>query len=107
MGEDRALTPWWLEEAPQIEPEPALDGELEVDIAVVGGGYTGLWTALALRELEPLARVVMVLHRGDGAPGIEGCDRRIRAGSEDDTPLQHRAVRVHRFRTIGPHPDLV
>jgi hypothetical protein len=26
-------------------PRPALDGSVEVDVAVVGGGYTGLWTA--------------------------------------------------------------
>ena len=74
MGEDRALTPWWLEEAPQIEPEPALDGELEVDVAVVGGGYTGLWTALALRELEPSARVAVVEAAlcGEGPSGRNG-----------------------------------
>jgi glycine/D-amino acid oxidase-like deaminating enzyme len=43
-----------------VEPEPALAGELDVDIAIVGGGYTGLWTALAVRELEPSARVAVL-----------------------------------------------
>src|SRR5205807_9847832 len=60
LGADRALTPWWLEEAPQVEPEPPLDGDLEVDVVIVGGGYTGLWTALAVRELEPSARVAVL-----------------------------------------------
>jgi glycine/D-amino acid oxidase-like deaminating enzyme len=30
------------------------------DVCVVGGGYTGLWTALAVREREPAARVVVL-----------------------------------------------
>jgi len=42
-------TPWWLDEAPRLEPEPPLEGELDVDVAIVGGGYTGLWTALSVR----------------------------------------------------------
>ena len=47
---------WWLEEARAFRPEavsPPLAGTLDVDVAVVGGGYTGLWTALALRERDP------------------------------------------------------
>ena len=52
--------PWWLEEAPPDEPEPALRGDIATDVAIVGGGYTGLWTALALREREPSLRVVLL-----------------------------------------------
>jgi glycine/D-amino acid oxidase-like deaminating enzyme len=52
--------PWWLEEAPPAEPEPALEDEIDADVAVIGGGYTGLWTAQAVRELEPSARVVLL-----------------------------------------------
>ena len=58
------LPPWWLEEALADEgegaPAPPLEGDLRVDVAIVGGGYTGLWTALALRELEPSARVAVL-----------------------------------------------
>src|SRR5437763_2042548 len=58
------LPSWWLEEALAAEgkPEPAavLDGDAEADVAIVGGGYTGLWTALALRERLPDARVVVL-----------------------------------------------
>ena len=40
--------------------EPALEGDVHVDVCVVGGGYTGLWTARAIREREPSAQVVVV-----------------------------------------------
>src|SRR5919199_6999212 len=52
--------PWWLQEAPPDPQRPALEGEAETDVAVVGGGFTGLWTALALRERDPSARVTLL-----------------------------------------------
>jgi glycine/D-amino acid oxidase-like deaminating enzyme len=55
-----AEAPWWLQEAPPDEPAPALRDELEVDVAVVGGGYTGLWTALGIKERERSAHVVLL-----------------------------------------------
>ena len=68
---------WWLDEAQAHRPEPAapsLAGPLEVDVAVVGGGYTGLWTALALREREPSLSVAVLEARaiGDGPSGRNG-----------------------------------
>jgi len=44
---------WWLEEAPPDPAAPPLDGDADADVAIVGGGYTGLWTALALKERQP------------------------------------------------------
>ena len=59
-----ALPAWWLEEAVAAEGEtvdaPALEGDGEADVAIVGGGYTGLWTALALKEREPSLRVAVL-----------------------------------------------
>ena len=51
---------WWLREAPPDPEAPALAGELDVDVAIVGGGFTGLWTALALRERDPDLRVAVL-----------------------------------------------
>ena len=54
------LPPWWWDEAGADEPAPPLDGDARADVCVVGGGYTGLWTALAVRDREPSARVVLL-----------------------------------------------
>jgi len=66
--------PWWLDEAPAVEPEPLLEGDADAEIAIVGGGYTGLWAALTVRELEPSARVVVLEGElcGEGPSGRNG-----------------------------------
>jgi glycine/D-amino acid oxidase-like deaminating enzyme len=51
---------WWLEEAPPDEELPPLEGDLECDVAIAGGGYTGLWTAISLLERRPDLRVVLL-----------------------------------------------
>ena len=60
---------WWLREAlaaeavaaPQLATAaPPLRGTTTADVVVVGGGYTGMWAALRLTELEPGARVVLL-----------------------------------------------
>ena len=52
--------PWWLQEAPPDPELAALDGEAEADVAIVGGGFTGLWTALTLKERSPGTDVVLL-----------------------------------------------
>jgi glycine/D-amino acid oxidase-like deaminating enzyme len=51
---------YWIEEAGTVEPGPPLSGEHEADVLVVGGGYTGMWTAWYARQLEPEARIVVL-----------------------------------------------
>jgi glycine/D-amino acid oxidase-like deaminating enzyme len=52
--------PWWLDEVGADEPAPGLEGDISADVCIVGGGFTGLWTALALKEREPSADVVLL-----------------------------------------------
>jgi glycine/D-amino acid oxidase-like deaminating enzyme len=65
----------WLETAgDDLAPRPPLDGDTEADVAVVGAGYTGLWTAYYLAAQDPGLRVT-VLERevaGFGASGRNG-----------------------------------
>ncbi len=66
--------PWWLEEAPPDEAAPALTGDTDADVAIVGGGYCGLWTALTLKQRAPELRVVLVEAErcGHGPSGRNG-----------------------------------
>ena len=54
---------WWLREAladDPGEPAPPLRGDLTTDVVILGGGYTGMWTALHLKELDPGIDVAIV-----------------------------------------------
>ncbi|MEV5753130.1 FAD-dependent oxidoreductase [Actinoallomurus sp. NPDC052308] len=53
-------TPYWLTDPAAPEPAPALVGSTSCDLAVVGAGYTGLWTALRAKERDPSLDVVIV-----------------------------------------------
>jgi glycine/D-amino acid oxidase-like deaminating enzyme len=77
-----ALTPgrqrsWWLREAMEHDLGkacPPLDGDVKADVVIVGGGFTGLWTAYFLTERNPDLGIV-VLERdvcGGGPSGRNG-----------------------------------
>ncbi len=70
----RASAPYWLEEAPLAARADPVRGVVEADVAVVGGGYTGLWTALTLKRREPSLRVVLLEAErvGHGPSGRNG-----------------------------------
>jgi glycine/D-amino acid oxidase-like deaminating enzyme len=53
-------TPFWLADPAAPEPAAALTARISCDLAVVGGGYTGLWTALRAKERDPSCDVVLV-----------------------------------------------
>ncbi len=68
-------TSMWLAEFPgELEPRPSLTESSSVDVAIVGGGFTGLWTAYYLTERAPDLSIA-VLERdicGFGASGRNG-----------------------------------
>jgi glycine/D-amino acid oxidase-like deaminating enzyme len=65
---------WWRSIGGPPAPRAPLPGPLEVDVAIVGAGYTGLWSAYYLKRADPALRVA-VLEReiaGFGASGRNG-----------------------------------
>jgi glycine/D-amino acid oxidase-like deaminating enzyme len=65
---------FWLDSLDKRDPEPRLEGVVEADLCIVGGGYTGLWAALHAVTRDP-SRAVVVLEGGrcgDGASGRNG-----------------------------------
>jgi glycine/D-amino acid oxidase-like deaminating enzyme len=73
---DYANLSLWHASLPASEwtPRRALAGDTSVDVAIVGGGYTGLWTAYYLRRADPTLRIAIVEAQvvGFGASGRNG-----------------------------------
>jgi len=91
-----------------LNPRPSLEGALRADVAVVGAGYTGLWTAWYLKHLDPALKIVVLEAEiaGFGASGRNGgwCSAWL-SGIEhwlDDPSSRESAVRLQRlmFRTV-------
>jgi glycine/D-amino acid oxidase-like deaminating enzyme len=63
-------TVYWRETEP-VEPGPPLAGDVRCDVAVIGAGYTGMWTAYYLKKAEPGLDVQLVEadYAGSGASG--------------------------------------
>jgi glycine/D-amino acid oxidase-like deaminating enzyme len=68
---DAKPVPFWLDSPDRPEPAPALTAAIEGDLAVIGGGFTGLWTALLAKEADPDLEIV-VLEGGQVASGASG-----------------------------------
>jgi glycine/D-amino acid oxidase-like deaminating enzyme len=66
---------FWLENSgDDLTPRPALDGSITVDVAILGAGFTGLWTAYHLLQRDPSLQVAVVEAEiaGFGASGRNG-----------------------------------
>lgn len=72
---DARPVPFWTDRPERPDPRPALTGATpRTDLLVVGGGFTGLWTAIQAKEADP-SRDVVVVEAGrlaDGASGRNG-----------------------------------
>ncbi len=73
--EAATTTALWLDQlgAP-IPRRPRLSGDTATDVAIVGGGFSGLWTAYYLRQLDPALRIQVIERHycGFGASGRNG-----------------------------------
>jgi glycine/D-amino acid oxidase-like deaminating enzyme len=71
---DAVPRPFWLDDLPARAPHARLEGVVDADLCIVGGGYTGLWAALHAKRLDPTRSVVLVEggRCGEGASGRNG-----------------------------------
>jgi glycine/D-amino acid oxidase-like deaminating enzyme len=66
---------FWFDSLDEVDaPRPPLPGPRDVDVAIVGGGYTGLWTAYYLKRADPSLRIAVLEAEfcGFGASGRNG-----------------------------------
>ena len=57
---DATPVPAWLDSPDRPAPRPALAAGATTDLVVVGGGYSGLWTALLAKERDPGREVILL-----------------------------------------------
>ncbi len=94
---------FWLKQCGPYTPNPPLEGEQVVDVAIIGGGYTGLSTAYSLRSDEPGLRVAVLEAAiiGYGASGRNGGFNMTLFGLEPAVTKalfgQARTVEAHRY----------
>lgn len=78
---------FWLDDLPPQPDRPTLSGDVSADLVIVGGGYTGLWTAVLAKRRDPDARVVVLEARtvGWAASGRNGgfCEASLTHGREN------------------------
>ena len=74
MTDYRSVSLWFDQLGEPLTPRPALDRDLDVDVAIVGAGFTGLWTAYYLQAAEPALRIALLERdiAGFGASGRNG-----------------------------------
>jgi glycine/D-amino acid oxidase-like deaminating enzyme len=66
---------YWLETCgDDLTPRPPLDGSINVDVAILGAGYSGLWTAYYLLQRQPSLKIAIIEKEiaGFGASGRNG-----------------------------------
>ena len=102
---------FWLDQPGAPEPVPALAGPVTADLAIIGGGFTGLWTALLASERYPGLDVVLLEAKtvGWAASGRNGgfCSASLTHGLgngldrfPDELPLLER-LGAQNLREIG------
>ncbi|KAF1052275.1 MAG: Gamma-glutamylputrescine oxidoreductase [Stenotrophomonas maltophilia] len=74
MSAWRHISLWMNQLDDDLAPRPSLQGTQEVDVAIAGAGYTGLWTAYYLKRRMPSLRIAIIEAEtaGFGASGRNG-----------------------------------
>lgn len=98
-----STVPYWLDDLDRPQALPALEGQVETELLVVGGGYSGLWTALMAKERDPQRSVVLVESQSIGwaASGRNGgfCEASLVHGESNGR--QHLPEENELLRELG------
>ena len=104
VGGDAARPTTWSAARPLV-------GDLDVDVAIVGAGYTGLWTAYSLAAADPPLRVAVLEreHVGFGASGRNGgwCSALLATGCRRSPPGHGRDAAIAMQRAMHATVDEV
>lgn len=102
MAATQHISLWMEQLGDSLTPRPALQGDIEADVAIVGAGFTGLWTAYYLKQQAPDLNIVVLEAEiaGFGASGRNGGwligevlgEDRLLAGVEPAARTQSRAL---------------
>lgn len=112
-GRDYSSLSFWLETSgDDLTPRARLDADTHVDVAIVGGGLTGLWTAYYLQESAPSLTIAILEKEiaGFGASGRNGgwCSALFPASTESlekkhgrDAALRMRSAMIDTVSEVG------
>lgn len=102
---------WWRQLGGAPATRPALPGSTEADVAIVGAGYTGLWTAYYLSSLQPDLRITVLEQRfaGFGASGRNGgwLTNSVTGGREQYAKTHGRDAAIAQQRALNESVDEV
>jgi glycine/D-amino acid oxidase-like deaminating enzyme len=101
---------FWHDSLPYpVSPRPTLQSDIDADVAIIGAGYTGLWTAWYLKQSDPSLHIVILEAEiaGFGASGRNGgwCSAFLSGIDHwlDDPATRDSAIRLQRlmFDTVA------
>ncbi|MDQ7879598.1 FAD-binding oxidoreductase [Microbacterium sp. QXD-8] len=102
---------WWRSLGGTPAARAPLPGDLDADVAIVGAGYTGLWTAYYLKREQPDLRVVVLEQRfaGFGASGRNGgwLTNTVTGGRERYAETHGREAAIAQQRALNATVDEV
>ena len=109
---EASATPAWLDSPLRPAARPALPADTTADLVVVGGGYTGLWTAVLAKERDPSRDVVLLEAQriGWAASGRNGgfCAASLTHGEgQRRAAVPRRDQHARAARPPEPHRDRV
>lgn len=110
------LSFWHAQLPGPLQPRPALQSDVRCDVAIVGAGYTGLWTAWYLKQMEPALNITVLESEiaGFGASGrnggwcsafVSGIDHWYRDPAQRDSALGLQRLMFQTVADIGRLAD--